>query len=63
MKSWRENPDSEENQKATKQVEREIFALKMEKLHYKIIGNCSKCGYKLCALDSYCPNCEQIIEE
>ena len=30
MRSWRENPDGEENQRATKQSEREIFALKMQ---------------------------------
>jgi len=30
MKSFRENPDGEENQRATKQIEREIFALKMQ---------------------------------
>jgi hypothetical protein len=29
MRSWRENPEGEENQRATKQSEREIFALKM----------------------------------
>jgi len=30
MRSWRENPDGEENQRATRQIEREIFALKMQ---------------------------------
>lgn len=30
MKSFRENPDGEENQRATKQSEREVFALKMQ---------------------------------
>jgi hypothetical protein len=29
MRSWRENPGGEENQLATKQSEREIFALQM----------------------------------
>jgi hypothetical protein len=29
MKSWREDPDSEENQRATKQNQREVFTLKM----------------------------------
>lgn len=33
MKAWRENPDGEENQRATKQTEREIFALKMQEKH------------------------------
>lgn len=35
MQSWRENPDGEENQRATKQTEREIFALKMQEQHDK----------------------------
>jgi hypothetical protein len=30
MRSWRENPDGEENTKATKQIEREIGALKLQ---------------------------------
>lgn len=30
MRSWRENPEGEENQRATKQIERELFALKMQ---------------------------------
>jgi hypothetical protein len=30
MTSHRENPDGEENQRATKQTEREIFALQMQ---------------------------------
>lgn len=30
MKSYRENPDGEENQKASRQIDREIFALKMQ---------------------------------
>lgn len=35
MRTWRENPDGEENQRATKQTEREIFALKMQAQHDK----------------------------
>ena len=30
MRSWRENPDGSENTKATKQIEREIGALKLQ---------------------------------
>lgn len=30
MKSFRENPDGEENQQASKQADREAFALKMQ---------------------------------
>lgn len=30
MRTWRENPDGEENQQASKQIDREIFALKMQ---------------------------------
>lgn len=33
MRSWRENPEGEENHRATKQIEREIFALKMQAKH------------------------------
>lgn len=47
MKSWRENPESEENQRATKQSEREVFALKMQAK-----GN----------LD-YCPVCEMVSSQ
>ena len=42
MKSWRENLDSEENKRATKQSEREIFALQqMEKQRRE---HCEECG-------------------
>ena len=30
MKSWRENPDGEVNQRSTYESERDIFALKMQ---------------------------------
>lgn len=44
MRKWRENPESEENQRATKQSEREVFALKMQaKLRDgKILCHCGK---------------------
>lgn len=30
MRTWRENPDGEENTRSTKKIDREIFALKMQ---------------------------------
>ncbi len=42
MKSFRENPEGEENTKATKQSEREIFALKMQ--HKMATEHCETCG-------------------
>jgi hypothetical protein len=42
MRSWRENPESAENQAATKQYERERFALQqMEKQRSE---HCEECG-------------------
>lgn len=42
MKSFRENPECDENTKATKQSEREIFALKMQ--HRMNTEYCEECG-------------------
>ncbi len=42
MKSWRENPDGPENTEATKQTEREIFALKMQARQDS--EHCETCG-------------------
>lgn len=42
MKSHRENPEGEENQRATKQNEREIIALKMQAKQDS--EYCSTCG-------------------
>lgn len=52
MKSWRENPESEENQKASKNHEREVFALNMmEKIarekyqkQRSLADHCHACG-------------------
>lgn len=46
MRSWRENPEGEENQRATKQHEREVFALQMQATIRKsrIDGYCWHCG-------------------
>lgn len=33
MRAWRENPEGDLNQYATKQIEREIFALQMQAKH------------------------------
>ena len=37
MRSWRETPDGIENTEATKQNEREIFALKMQEKQGRIV--------------------------
>lgn len=42
MKSHCENPDSEENQQLTREIEREIFALKMQAREPGIY--CDWCG-------------------
>lgn len=42
MRSWRENPDGEENQRATKQHEREVFALTMQAK--QATEYCDACG-------------------
>lgn len=46
MRSWRENPECEENQRATKQHEREVFALQMQATIRKSRkdGYCRHCG-------------------
>ena len=64
MKSYRENPDGEENQRATRQIEREIGGLKLaatlELGHAKANdAHCLACGFKM--LDGadvgLCPKC------
>lgn len=54
MRSWRENPDGEENQRATKQSEREVFALRMMA---KARNTCRKCGCEIDDTDECCPGC------
>ena len=51
MRSWRENPESAENQAATKQHEREVFALQMQ----ATIRESRK--------DGYCPHCGMITSQ
>jgi hypothetical protein len=43
MKRFRENPDSEESQRMSKDNERDVFAAKME----AIFKNCNVCGREL----------------
>jgi len=49
MNSFRHNPDSEENQEATKQNEREVFAAKMQA--------------KVKRDGEYCPSCEMLLSQ
>ena len=51
MRSWRENPDGEENQRATKQHEREVFALQMQ------------ASIRDSRIDGYCPHCGMMISQ
>ena len=64
MKSWRENPDGEENQRATKQIEREVGGLKLAAVlelgHAKSNdAHCLACGFKMLggADVGLCPKC------
>jgi len=59
MKSFRENPDGEENQQATRQHKREMFALKMQS--NEIIDDCEICGLPLSILNesTICPRCQE----
>ena len=57
MKSFRENPDGEENQKATRQHEREVFAAKMEAKRKDVYG-CIDCGEENEPVEiNGCPTC------
>ncbi len=48
MQTFRNNPESEENQRATKQNEREVFALKMEHIRLSELAYYASIGeYKL----------------
>lgn len=44
MRFWQNNPDSEENQDATKQHQREVFALQMMSDDEDICGLCGQPG-------------------
>jgi rubrerythrin len=65
MKSWRENPDGQENQLATKQIEREIGGMNVRALvldlgHAKSNdAHCLACGFKMLggANVGLCPKC------
>jgi len=51
MRNASENPESAENQRATKQNEREVFALKMQATIRKS------------RIDDYCPHCEMMSSQ
>lgn len=53
MRSWRENPEGEENQRASKQADREIFALKM--MYAATIRKSRK--------DGYCDECGMLVSQ
>lgn len=55
MQSWRNNPESEANQKATKNHEREVFALKMQAFQDSRCEECNGTGLTIADDDcSYC---------
>ena len=57
MKEYRENPEGEANQKATRETDREIFALKMEAKHSEQLNACPFCGNEEIHLDKFCISC------
>lgn len=60
MKSFRENPDGEENQAATQQTNREVFACQMRATIRRKV--CTYCETVMMTDDKYCNYCQTILD-
>jgi len=60
MKSFRENPDGEENQTATRQTNREVFACQMQASQRRKV--CASCDLIMLTSDIYCNICDSVLD-
>lgn len=60
MKSFRENPDGEENQTATRQTNREVFAL--QQMANKRRKVCACCETVMITSSEFCNICDAALD-